>query len=262
MSADLALRFMSEVWHFKYGDSGSRGWTPRLRARFGYSSPDDWYEATLFDLVGPATDWLDVGCGRHVFPSNPRAAAHLAARCRRMVGIDPSENVRENAIVHEWAQSTLEEYAGDRSFDLVTLRMVAEHIGDPLAAMNALARLVRPNGRVVVYTVAKFSPASMVAAVTPLRVHHLAKRLLWEGEERDTFPVVYRMNTRATLRAQFRAAGFREERFRYLDDCRSFARWKPLATAELVLWKGLSSIGMRYPEACLLGIYRRNGEPE
>jgi SAM-dependent methyltransferase len=248
---------MPAVLQFKYGAPATRGWSPRLRDQFGYSSPDDWYEAMLFHLIDSTTEWLDVGCGRNIFPSNPAAAAHLARRCARLVGIDPSDNVRDNELVHEWAQCLLQDYETDLPFDLVTMRMVAEHIEEPATAMAALRRLVRPGGRVVIYTVAKFSPASLVSAVTPMPVHHVAKRLLWGGEERDTFPVAYRMNTRKALRRQFEAAGFGEEAFSYLDDCRSFAQWKALAVVELAMWRGLRSVGLRYPESCLLGIYRR-----
>ncbi len=252
---------MADVKRFKYGVPAHRGWTPLLRARFGYSSPDDWYEATLFHLIGAGTDWLDVGCGHRVFPSNPEGARHLAETCRLLVGIDPSDNIRDNQIVHERAQCLLQDYRTDRQFDLVTMRMVAEHIEHPAEAMAALSRLVRPGGLVVVYTVAKFSPASLVAAMTPMRVHHLAKRVLWEGSEKDNFPVAYRMNTRRDLRRLFGPAGFREESFAYLDDCRAFGRWKSLATVELALWKALRSVGLRYPEGCLLGLYRKDGSP-
>ncbi len=255
MSADVALRHMQDVHRFKYGNPPDRGWTPRLRDRFGYSSPDDWYEAMLFHLVGPETVWLDVGCGRNIFPFNPAGASHLAKRCRHLVGIDPSDNVLDNPFVHERAQCLLQEYRSDTVFDLITMRMVAEHVDEPAAAMDALSRLVRPGGRVVVYTVAKFSPVSVVSALTPLSMHHVAKRFLWGAEERDTFPVAYKMNTRHTLRTLFQGAGFAEEAFFYLDDCRSFGRWKVLAALELTLWKGLRRIGLRYPEACLLGIY-------
>lgn len=256
MSPELVLRHMPDVLNFKYG-TGRRGWTPRLHDRFGYRSPDDWYEATLFHLIGPETDWLDVGCGRHVFPHNQDGARHLAATCRLLVGVDPSDNIRDNQVVHERAHCMLQDYRTDRRFDLVTMRMVAEHIEDPAAAVAALSRLIRPGGLAVIYTVTKFSPASLVAAVTPMPVHHVVKRILWGGSEEDTFPVVYRMNTRRELCALFNQGGFREESFAYLDDCRSLAQWWLPAAAELALWKTLRVVGLRYPEACLLGLYRK-----
>jgi hypothetical protein len=75
-----------EVVRHKYGASGPTGWAPRLRSHFGYFTPDDIYEAAVASLVTPKTAWLDVGCGRDIFPSNfatesswPSAAAFWSA---------------------------------------------------------------------------------------------------------------------------------------------------------------------------------------
>ena len=79
----------------------------------------------------------------------------------------------------------------ERTYDLITLRMVAEHIAHPRDAVAALARLAKPGGRVVVYTVWKWSPASIAAAVTPMAVHHRLKKLLWDtasGQLPDHLP--------------------------------------------------------------------------
>jgi SAM-dependent methyltransferase len=264
MTADpiQPARRMAALLEMKYGPPDGQGWSPRLRARFGHQSPDDWYEATLFELVGPDTAWLDVGCGRKLFPANPEAARRLSATCRFLMGVDPSPNGPDNPFVHDRAQCGLEDFATDRRFDLVTLRMVAEHVLHPEALVAALRRLTLPGGRVVIYTVPRFSPVSLVAAATPMAVHHVVKRLLWETDERDSFPVAYRMNTRRRLRRLFEREEFEEEHFRFLDDCRSFGRWKPRAMAELAACAALRRGGLRYPEACLLGIYRRRDAAE
>lgn len=250
-----------DVVAMKLSGSASHGWSPRLRQRFGYFTPDEWYEATLSRLVGPTTEWLDVGCGHALFPSNPTLAETLAKRARLLVGLDPSDNIDANILVHEKAKCLLEEYDTGRSFDLITMRMVAEHITEPGAAVDALARLTRPGGAVVIYTVSKWTPAAMAAAVTPLALHHIAKSVLWGADPKDTFPTVYRMNTRRVLRDLLARGGFAEEQFFYLDDCRSFARWQVTATLELGLWRALRAVGLAYPELCLLGIYRRQGAP-
>ena len=130
----------SELMALKYGPPEKRGWGPRLRDRFHYRTPDDWYEATVFDLVTSETVWLDVGCGRDLFPSNPAAAHVLASRCRLLVGLDPSDNIDENPFVHERAKCQLEDFETDRKFDLITLRMVAEHIRDPQKVARVLSR--------------------------------------------------------------------------------------------------------------------------
>lgn len=211
----------------------------------------------MFDLVTPDTTWLDVGCGRSMFPSNPAGAELLARRCRRLVGVDPSDNVQENPFLHERAQCHLRDYRTEEQFDLITARMVVEHIRDPAIALTALARLAKPGGRVVIYTVEKWSPVTFLSAVTPIGFHHAVKKVLWHAEERDTFPTVYRMNTRRTLRSLFETAGFREESFHHLDDCRAFGRWRALNAAELTAWRCFNAVGLRYPDACILATYRR-----
>ena len=239
----------------KYGDLSRCGWAPRLRDRFGYFTPDEWYEATLFDLVTPETDWLDVGCGRDLFPSNMPAATLLAARCRSLTGIDPSDNIDENPLLHHRAKCMLEEYVTDQRYDLITMRMVAEHIADPQGAVAALRRLLKPGGQVVIYTVYKFAPVSVISTLTPMWVHHAVKSVMWEADEKDTFPTEYKMNTRATLRRQFAAAGMVETLFRPLDDTRVTSRFRSLNTLELLAWRALHACGIVYPEHCLLGVY-------
>lgn len=254
-----AAQYLAEILSLKYGPRPNWGWLPILRERYGYVSPDDWYEATVFSLVTEQTDWLDVGCGRNVFPFNRPTAKCLAERCRLLVGIDPSSNINDNTLVHMRAQCLLEDYQSDRQFDLVTLRMVAEHMTNPTASANALSRLTRPGGQVVIYTVNKWSPAPLLAAVTPLSVHVLAKRLLWNSAERDAFPTAYLLNTRADLQRHMIAAGFSEIGFSYLEDCRSFAQIRSLGSMELMVWRALHAMRLPYPERNILAIYRKLG---
>ena len=88
-------------------------------------------------------------------------------------------------------------------------------------------------------------------------MHYPIKRLLWGGDEKDTFPVEYKMNTRVRLRAYFDRYGFEEIAFAYLDDLSVFGNHPFMNRVELVTWRTLRRLGVRYPENCLLGVYRR-----
>src|SRR4051812_39595476 len=105
------------VFGEKYG-APAQGPIPRRCSRFGYFFPDEHYEAVIERLVSPGCRWLDVGGGRDVFPSNPALARRLAARCGRLVAVDPSANVHENPFAHERHQAMIEEYTTDEPFDL------------------------------------------------------------------------------------------------------------------------------------------------
>ena len=226
-----------------------------MRLRFNYFTPDDFYEAAVAKFVTRNCNWLDVGCGRHVFPSNPQLARILADRCALLVGVDPDATVKENAFVHQRVNSSVEDYRCDQAFDLVTLRMCAEHVADPDRAVAALSRLTKPGGKVIIYTINRWSPVPIITWLVPFRLHHPFKRVLWKTEEKDTFPVSYLMNTRKELSRLFQRHDFREFHFAYLDDCRTTSRFWVGQLVELVSWKFLKIVGLKYPENCLLGIY-------
>jgi len=248
---------LQQVFLMKHGEPESTGWSPRLRYRFGYFTSDDIYEATVANLVHEQCSWIDIGCGRDLFPTNRRLSRLLVDRCRILVGLDPDETLEENPFVHERVKCAIEDYRDDRTFDLITLRMVAEHLTDPGVAVRSLARLTRPGGKVVIYTVNRWCPVSILAPRVPFGLHHPIKRIFWGTEEKDTFPVAYRMNTRDELGRLFREGGFTESSFHYLDDCRTLSRFWLLNLAELCLWHVLRAVGLRYPENCLLGVYER-----
>ncbi len=249
---------LRDVFRDKYGrDLQAMQWGPRTRARFGHFTPDDYYEAVVSRLITTGCAWLDVGSGRNVFPGNRQLAQTLARRCGLLVGVDPDATIHENDLVHERVREQIETFQSDRRFDVVTLRMAAEHVTDPDGAVAAFARLTKPGGRVVIFTVNRWSPIPIITWLVPFRLHHLPKRFLWRANPKDTFPVAYRMNTRKELSQVFGRHGFRESEFGYLDDCRTFARFRTTLVVELCLWRCLRALGVTYPENCLLGVYER-----
>ena len=82
-------------------------------------------------LVTEKTRWLEIGCGRKFFPSNPKLAKMLSDRWATFMGLDPNSTILENPYVHEKFQGFIQDYQSAKKFDLVTLRMVAEHIIEP-----------------------------------------------------------------------------------------------------------------------------------
>ena len=248
---------LERLFRAKYGDPSSTGWSPRRRYKHGYFLPSDVYEAVVERLVVPGCRWLDVGGGHHIFPENASLARRLVARTSRCVSVDPDANTRKNDLVHERVQKPIEDYQSEELFDVATLRLVAEHITHPEAVLANLRRLMKDDGLIVVFTVNGWSPITLVSRVLPFKLHHPVKRLLWGGEKEDTFPTAYKMNTRDTLKRLFAAADFREVAFAYLDDLSAFGRFKTLNRCELLAWRLLRTIGIAYPENCLLGIYKR-----
>ena len=250
---------LRHIFRVKHGDPNAAGSSPRMRWNADYFTPDDHYEALVNHLVGPETVWLDAGCGRFLFPDNEPLSRELADRCRCLVGVDADETLDENPYVHDRVRGFIEDCPADRAYDLVTLRMVAEHVQKPELVAARLRELTRPGGHVVIYTIYKWSPIPVVTTVVPFALHHPVKRVLWGTESKDTFPVANKMNTRAALTDLFDRHDFDLACFEYVDDCRTLARFEPLERLELGLRKQLGRLGLRYPEVCILGAFRRRG---
>lgn len=250
---------LEALFEAKYRRGYGLGWGPALRRRLGYVPADDYYEAVMEKLVTAGCAWMDVGCGRDLFPSNRKLAERLSSRARVVFGVDPDDNIKENPFVTDAFQGSVEDIPGDRRFDVVSLRMVAEHIERPATALASIGAVIEPGGLLVVYTPNKWSPMSLAAAVVPFSLHNALKQLLWRTQARDTFPTVYRLNTRRDLERELGEHGFRESLFVYLDDCSVFQRYRALYRLEIGLRNLLHRLRMRHPENCLLGVYRRAG---
>ncbi|MEM9253824.1 MAG: class I SAM-dependent methyltransferase [Pseudomonadota bacterium] len=248
---------LTTVFEQKYGALDSLNWSPALRWAYRYFNPDDVYEALLETLVRDSTAWLDVGCGRNIFPSNHALSRVLADRCQVLVGVDPDKTLNDNPYVHERVFGTMEVFQDQRQFDLITMRMVAEHVEHPNELMGSLAKVTAPGGLVVVYTVYRYSPVPLITNLVPFKLHNPAKKILWGTEPEDTFPTCFRMNTRGTLQGLFERSGFEEALFLCLDDCRTFSGFRRLANLELKIRSWLNARGKQYPEYCLLGVYRK-----
>lgn len=260
LSFELSDEDLERLFRLKYGSPDSTGWGPRLRLRAGYFNPDDRYEALIEKLVGPDCRWLDVGCGRSLFPSNEKLAKVLAQRCFLLVGVDPDATLLENPFVHKKISQRLDDFRSDTIFDLVTMRMVAEHVENPASVACALARCTKAGSLLVIYTVNRFSPVPLLTRLTPFKLHHPIKAILWGTERTDTFPTAFRMNTRHRLRKILGEAGFRERYFDYLDDCRTTGGVMFLQRIELCVWRCLKRLGLRYPENCLLAVFEKTVE--
>jgi 2-polyprenyl-3-methyl-5-hydroxy-6-metoxy-1,4-benzoquinol methylase len=250
--------------HFrqKYGDLDDVGWSPKQRHTFGYTLPGDVYEAYIDKLVTNDTKWIDVGGGKSIFPFNQELSEALSKRCEKLVAVDPSENVLHNKYASESHCMMLEEFSTDEKFNLATLNMVAEHIENPHVVIKKLNQILEPGGTVVIYTINKFSPIPIITYLTPFTIHYRIKKYIWGGEEEDTFPVAYKMNTAATLKQLFESRGFVEVDFQYLEDLSVTLKFRILDLINLTIWKLFRLFHIRYPEFNLLATFTKKQEIE
>jgi Methyltransferase domain len=237
------------------------GWRVRVRKWFRYHKPDAYYQATVAKLVTEQSDWIDVGGGKTLFPGNPELSRILANRCHSLVGVDPSNNILQNTLVHERFQGVLEDFSCEQKKHIATLRMVAEHVEEPARFASALARLIMKDGYVVLLTPYRWSPVAILSSLIPNRLHAFFIKILPVSparKEEDIFPTHYRMNTPPRLRKIFEEAGFQEVALVYLDDCVVLQRFRITFLMEMIFWKVLNRLGISYPEKNILAIFKRN----
>lgn len=208
-------------------------------------------------IVRPGDAWLDLGGGRDIFPENPSLARELGVRCRRLVGIDPSPNVLENEFVSERFQGFIQDFNRERNFDIVSLRMVAEHVSDPHLLAEEISQSLVQNGILVILTVWNAAPITWISKLTPHSLHYPIKKIFWGGEEKDTFPTLYKMNTRKKLRSIFENVGLETLALRLIADCSTTGKLGILNWGELSLWKSLNALHIVYPESCILAVFRK-----
>jgi SAM-dependent methyltransferase len=150
---------------------------------------------------------LNLGAGRGRNDEDPvefrRRLVDLRGKVRRVVAVDPDPAVLDNPLADEAKVMPDEQTIPmpDASCDLVVADWVLEHVSCPRQLGREIARVLRPGGWLCARTPNKWGYIGVGARLVPNRAHSRVLRVLQpDREERDVFPVQYRMNTRAALR--------------------------------------------------------------
>lgn len=136
-----------------YHSALAAGWDRRY-LRGGFARRADFFVRKILPLLPPGGHWLDAGCGSGTF------TRMLAQENRTVLGVDASiAMVEEGRRLAEplGGRAAFEPVATverlpfpDASFDGVICLSVLEYLAQPQAALNDLARVLRPGGVLVV----------------------------------------------------------------------------------------------------------------
>lgn len=152
----------------------------------------------------PTDHVLDFGAGRGAEPMHS-----FHGTVARVVGADVDSAVMENPHVDDAV--VIDAFgridAPDRSFDAVVSAYVLEHLPDPARSFTEIARVLRPGGMFVFLTPNRFHYVPLIASATPHSFHVLVNKFRGRNEE-DTFPTLYRANSRGRINALAARSGF------------------------------------------------------
>jgi len=189
--------------------------TERLRDRF-FDPEDHPYrhlERAIRAHLSTESVLLEAGCGRRA-----EVLRTFRGEASRLIGVDLVEYEADPEL------EGLELLRGDiadtglasESVDLVISRALMEHLPDPRAAFAEIHRVLVPGGRYVGLAPNLGDYGSLVAKLTPNRLHPAIVRLVEGRAPKDTFPAWFRCNTRASIGKWCESTGLELESCRYL----------------------------------------------
>lgn len=166
-------------------------------------------------LLRPEMTVLDFGAGRGEWTEDPvvyrRELRTLRGKVERVVGVDVDPVVTGNPGCDEAvlldAGSRIP--LADSSVDLVVSDHTFEHLDDPVAVTAELDRVLRPGGWICARTPNRWGYIGVGARLVPNAAHAGVLRRVQPGrQDRDVFPVRYRINSRRDFRRCFPASRF------------------------------------------------------
>lgn len=146
------------------------------------------YNDTLKGMLSEDSVWLDAGCGEN------EHVAQFGFNCRTAIGIDlVKHNNLSNAL---FVQADLKNLPFPNDYaDLITLRMVVEHIQIIQEGFSDILRVLKKNGKLLILTTNTWSPVIFLPRLLPFKLKKLIIKLLFHTEDPDIFPTYHRFNS-------------------------------------------------------------------
>lgn len=199
--------------------------------RKAWAAKSEAYAALVAEHLTPDTVWLDAGCGSRLLEDDMDVLEEwLVGHCKSISGLDLS--VSSNRNIKSLLQGSVYRIPlPDRSLDLITCRMVVEHLDQPRAAFAEAARCLRPGGTFIVLTPNLINYATIgnavAAKVLPEKCRLRIVHLFDSRPDADIFPVRYKANTMRRLIRLMEGAGLQVHKTTSLRQQRYYWQKRP-----------------------------------
>jgi len=182
--------------------------------RPGYQDGVTLYAHLVGRLITPQATVLDAGCGRGGVIELYWEGVEQA------VGVDfDLDSLTEHRCLQQLIRGDLAQlpFAAD-TFDVVLCSWVLEHLTHPDAVFLELARVLRPEGHLVLLAPNAWNYVTLAQRLVPGRFQRWLTRRIYGREDKDTFSLAYKANTRRALDARLNRVGLANEEFHLVGD--------------------------------------------
>jgi len=168
---------------------------------------DELLRRRILDRLRPDMHVLDLGAGSgRVRQMNFRGLAS------KITGVDPDARILRNPFLDEAVTSSGSEIPfPDATFDMVVSDNVLEHLDNPARVFKEVFRVLKPDGW-------------FIARLTPTSFHKFVNRLRGRPSA-DTYPTLYRANTKSDIERFARSAGFDVESIAFAEGRPEYLRF-------------------------------------
>jgi ubiquinone/menaquinone biosynthesis C-methylase UbiE len=154
------------------------------------------YNTILKDSISKDTVWLDIGCGKN------EHVAELGKNAKNAMGIDILDD--NNRVDAPFLQSDLRNISLPSGYaNLITLRMVVEHLEKVPEDFFEISRLLMPGGKLIILTTNSLSPIIFLPRILPHRLKSWIIQNIFSVDSRDIFPTYHKFNTPHKMRKGF-----------------------------------------------------------
>jgi len=182
--------------------------------RPGYEDSVTLYARLVGRYVTREARVLDAGCGR-----GGVIELHWE-KVKQAVGLDADlPSLKEHRCLEQLVTGDLARVPFPSAyFDLILCSWLMEHLATPDEVFRELARVLIPGGHLVLVTPNAWNYVTLVQRLVPGRFQEWLAGRIYGREQKDTFALAYRANTKGSLDDKFRRVGLVNEEFHFVGD--------------------------------------------
>lgn len=221
-----------------------------------FEHPDNIYKNILLNNLkkNNIQIWLDAGGGHNtgLEKEDPQPIKNI-----KIISCDRDQSsLDKNKFADKKLLCNLEKIPLEDNYaDVITLRMVMEHLENPKKVLKELSRILRAEGKLIIYTPNSNNYLVLIAKYFPNFYKEVIKKGEWMMEEESMYTHYYRMNTRDTIKSYLNRFNLDEIEF-YYPPCTTLAKKNRLFYFEYFLVCFLNIF--KIFNANILGVYQKN----